>query len=77
MDRSLVEDRLAWAEQRITSGDRSLARQRSVVDALIQSRHDTTRATDLLRVFERTQAQCLAERDRLRSELMKGTDRFA
>jgi len=73
MDRSIVEDRLASTEQRITSGDRNIARQRRVVDALAHGRHDTTRAADLLHAFESMQARSLAERDRLRSELMKGT----
>lgn len=62
---------MAWAEQRITAGDRSISRQRWVINALARFGHDTTEATELLQVFERAQVRHIAECDRLRRELVR------
>jgi hypothetical protein len=69
MDRIMLRRRLAIAEVHIISGERSLARQRSLVEELESGGHDSEDARRLLRIFEQLQAAHIADRDRLRREL--------
>jgi hypothetical protein len=69
MDRNMLRRRLAVAEAHIAGGERSLARQRNLVEELESSGRDSEDARRLLRIFEQLQAAHIADRDRLRREL--------
>jgi hypothetical protein len=69
MDRELLEEALAVAERHISDAERDVARQRMVVAGLELCGRDTSRATHLLRQFERSLAILVANRNRLRKEL--------
>jgi hypothetical protein len=55
MDRQMVLDHLALAEQHIADGKIIIERQRSLVSELEQGGHDTTRAREFLSQFLQTQ----------------------
>jgi hypothetical protein len=69
MDRNMLRRHLAIAEEHIASVERSLARQRSVVQELESGGHDSESARRLLQIFEKLQAGHIADRDRLKREL--------
>ena len=69
MDRQMVLDHLALAEQHIADGKATIERQRNLVVELEQGGHDTSKARELLREFLQTQKSHEEDRKRLRREL--------
>jgi hypothetical protein len=70
LDRDLLKKSLAHVERQVANVEHDVARQRMVVAGMELCGHDATRATHLLRQFEELQAAYLADRDRLRKELL-------
>jgi hypothetical protein len=70
MDRTVLLRRLVEAERHLAAYERVVARQRHVIDTIVRGGHDTTEASALLREFQGIQATHVADRDRLRVELM-------
>jgi hypothetical protein len=73
MDKAMIRDHLALAEQHVVQGERHIAEQRERLDELDRAGADTTTAKEVLRVFEQTQAMHVSDRARLRAELEKGS----
>jgi hypothetical protein len=75
MDRAILEQHLSLAERHATQGERHVARQRELVAKLVQGGHDTMEAEArlLLATFEELQGSFVADRDRLRAELARGS----
>jgi hypothetical protein len=69
MDRNMLRRRLAVAEAHLAGVERSLARQRNLIEELESGGHDSEEARRLLRIFEQLQAAHIADRDRLGGEL--------
>ena len=69
MDRTALR-RLVEAERHIAAYEQVLARQRHVVETIARGGHDTAEASALLREFQGIHATHVADRDRLRVELM-------
>lgn len=70
MDRTVLLRRLVEAERHLAAYERVVARQRHVIDTIARGGHDTAEAFSLLREFQGIQATHVADRDRLRVELM-------
>ena len=70
MDRTVLLRRLGEAERQLAAYEQVVARQRHVIDTIARGGHDTTEASALLREFQGIQATHVADRDRLRVELM-------
>lgn len=62
--------RLVEAERHLAAYEQVVARQRHVIDTIARGGHDTAEAFALLREFQGIQATYVADRDRLRVELM-------
>lgn len=75
MDHALTKQRLAEADEVVSSGRRHIKRQREIVAELGQDGHDATLARELLATFELLQREHEGHRDRLRAEL--GTEQGA
>lgn len=73
MDKATLQRYLAKAEERVVLGEEHIARQRAVLARLAGDGHDTTRAEELLRTYEESQALHVADRDRLAVELARGS----
>jgi hypothetical protein len=73
MDRTLTLARVAQAERHIAIGERTLAKQRAIIETLGRDGHDTTDASARLRGFEQTHAIHIGDRNRLRAELERDT----
>ena len=71
MDRQMVLDHLALAEQHITEGKIIIERQLTLIAKLEQGGHDTTGSRELLTQFLHTQKMHEEDRKRLRRELAK------
>ena len=65
MDLALIRARLAHAEQHITLGEQTIAKQRAIIARLDRGGLDSTLAENTLRVFEQTQTAYVADRDRV------------
>ena len=70
MDRTVLLRRLVETERHLAAYERVVARQRHVIDTIARGGHDTAEAFALLREFQGIQATHVADRDRLRVELM-------
>lgn len=70
MDRATVERRLAQCERHVALGAEHVRSQRELIAKLEKDGHDTTAAAALLLQFEELQALHIADRDRLRQELL-------
>jgi len=70
MDRTVLLRRLVEAERHLAAYEQVVARQRHVIDRIARGGHDTTEASALLREFQGIQTTHVADRDRLRVELM-------
>jgi len=70
MDAEMARDHLAQAERHVAQGERHIARQREIIAELERDGHDTAQARATLAQFEEIQAMHVAERDRLRHELI-------
>jgi len=64
-------EHLAQAERHVAQGELHLIRQREIIDELERGGHDTASARDLLLKLEETQALHIADRDRIRAELVR------
>src|SRR4051812_43269140 len=69
MDRAILEQHLALAEQHVTVGEACIQRQREIVALLDAAGHCSLEATRLLHTFEQLLAIHFAHRDRLLAEL--------
>jgi len=67
----MIEDHLALAERHVTEGEQHVAEQRARVAALDRDGHDTTESLLLLSQFQELQELHVADRDRLKKELME------
>ena len=70
MDRPLLLRRLGEVEKHLAEVEQVMTRQRHVIDTIARGGHDTAEASALLREFQGIHATHLADRDRLRVELM-------
>jgi hypothetical protein len=69
MEREILLERLAQAEQRVSRGLEHIEYQRGIVDRLRESGLDTVGAEEMLRYLEESQALYVADRDQLRTEV--------
>ena len=60
---------LKLAERHVAEGRRHIERQRRLIVEMERGGHDTTTASELLRIFEQIQAGHEADRDRILAEL--------
>ena len=70
MDPQTIVEHLAAAERRVTEGRRLVEIQLRIIAGLERDGRDTTLARQLLGALQETQAAYLANRDRLRRELV-------
>ena len=69
METRTIAQRLALAEIRVLHADAQLSRQRTLVRHFERHGLGTLKARKLLKELEETQANLVAERDRLESEM--------
>jgi len=69
MERAVTRERLEQAEQRVSDGEREVARLRQMIAELRRQAHDIQPALNLLHQAEQALASHIANRDRLRREL--------
>ena len=69
MKRTLQQRHIEEAQSRIQRGQRNVDHQRKTVSDLERDKQDATIAKALLRMFEKTMAVHVAERDQLLKEL--------
>ena len=70
MDRKMIQDHLALAEQHVEEGKAIIKRQRDLIARLSADGHDVTQAKALLAQFIDTQWTHMADKDRLQRELV-------
>jgi hypothetical protein len=68
MEPMVFQEYLEQVERLVQEGERNVARQRQVVDALDHDGHNTGEAMMLLRQLEDLLAMWIADRDRLHRE---------
>ena len=68
-ERVVLEQYVRQAERQVATGERSIARQRQLVQQLEREGRDATEACELLQQFEKLQQAYLTDRDRLRDLL--------
>lgn len=73
-DRAILERRLAMAERHVARGEHILAEQRQRVAEMERNARDSRRSRQLLAQFEQLQEMHVADRDRLRTQLLEGDD---
>ena len=71
MNRTMLTEHLAQAEEHVALGNRHIVRQRELIAELARDGHDTAEAKTLLASFEEMQTLHLQHRDRLRHELAR------
>ena len=69
MDKAMILDHLALAEQHVRQGRRHIAQQKRIILDLMNGGHDTSMARSLLVNFEDLLRTHVADRDRLKREL--------
>ena len=69
MDRALLEQRFAEAEQRVTLSDLCIAKMREIIAELERDVHDSTQAKEMLAAFLETQGTLVRNCDRLLARL--------
>ena len=69
MDRALIMENLAKAEEHVVLGQEHVWNQRKLVSRLERDGHDTTTARALLGLFENLLALHIEDRDRLARDL--------
>lgn len=77
MERALIREHLAFAEELVALANEHLAKQRAIVAQLERHRLDASLARKLLRVFEDGYALHVLHCDRLRAELEADGDEAA
>ena len=70
MDLGMILDQLVFALRRITEGEHVIARQHQIIASLERTGIDTSEAKAALRQFEELLGMLVADRDRLRKELV-------
>ena len=70
MEQAMVADHLAKAERHVTEGEAHVARQTKLVAKMEQEGYDTCEARASLALFKEMQELHVADRDRLRKELV-------
>ena len=75
MDTATIRQHLAMAERHVREGQQRVAKQRRLMDELERDGHDITSARELLYQFESLQATFIADRDRVRDELIQAERR--
>lgn len=73
MDREIILESLAQAEQNAAQGERHLARQEALIAELDRHGHDTTEALKLLVTLRKTQVLHQQDVERIAQELAGGT----
>ena len=74
MDRALILQNLAKAEEHVVLGQEHVWNQRKLVDRLEHDGHDATSARALLAQFEKLLVLHIEDRDRLERELAATPD---
>lgn len=69
VDREILEQHLAQAEEHVRRGAEHLASQRAIIAELERDGHDTKVARGLLATYEEMQAMHIADRDRAAARL--------
>lgn len=69
MDRQMLLEHLAKANEHVELGERHVRRQRELIAELERDGHDSTRARQLLEQFEKLQEMHITDRDRIEREL--------
>ena len=69
VDRALIINLLQAADDHVANGARQITKQRDLISQLGRAGEDPTGAVALLHELQRTQAQHVDDRDRLRAEL--------
>lgn len=69
MDKAMIRDHLAQAEEHVALGLTHIAKQHAIIAHLERDGIDATLARDLLATFEDMQKSHVADRDRLAKEL--------
>src|SRR5689334_8188764 len=67
--REKIRRHLAQADDRVASGEKTIARQWAIVTELIRDAQDTSEARSMLSTFEQTLRLQIADRNRIRAEL--------
>jgi hypothetical protein len=70
IDLSAILDQLVFALRRIAEGERIIVRQHEIIKSLERTGLDTSETKAVLRQFEELLGMLLADRDRLREELV-------
>ena len=70
MQRHVLQEHLAQAERHVADGAAIIDRQKSLILELERDGHDTSRSRALLCQFEEIQQLHVADRDRLKTELL-------
>jgi hypothetical protein len=69
MKREKIRRHLVQADDRVSSGERTIARQWAIVTELARGGQDTSEARSMLSTFEQTHRLQIADRNRIRAEL--------
>jgi hypothetical protein len=69
MEREMLQHHLKLAEEHVAQGMQHIAKQREIIAKLEMAGQDATTAKELLKTFEASQSQHLADRERLSTEL--------
>jgi hypothetical protein len=69
MDKAMIRDHLALAEEHVALGLTHIAKQHEIIADLERTGGDTAMALEVLKTFESMQAAHVADRDRLAKEL--------
>ena len=72
MNRATIERRLREVEQHIARGADRIARQHDIIAELERDGHNSTKAKELLVIFEESQQLHTATRERILEELQSG-----
>jgi hypothetical protein len=69
MNREAIRRHLVQADNRVASGERTIARQWAIVTELARDSQDTSEAKSMIAAFEQTLRLQIADRNRIRAEL--------
>ena len=69
MNREAMRRHLVQADNRVASGERTIARQWAIVTELARDSQDTSEAKSMIAAFEQTLRLQIADRNRIRAEL--------
>jgi hypothetical protein len=69
MNREAIRRHLVQADNRVASGERTIARRWAIVTELARDSQDTSEAKSMIAAFEQTLRLQIADRNRIRAEL--------